>query len=140
MYAKNKASALKITEQNFPEVYAIVCEQARKLGMKKVPEVYVIQANGVLNAFSTFCLSKQYITVNAEIFEVAYREHHGIDSMFMLMVDRHIYKMVDKEDYIKSAEEQKGLFLRVSNLLADHPVACKRIPALAMGEGSGKLY
>lgn len=201
MYAKNKASALKITEQNFPEVYAIVCEQARKLGMKKVPEVYVIQANGVLNAFSTFCLSKQYITVNAEIFEVAYREHHdldslsfiiahemshiyfghaklmynlgilfanalpvfgttasrareyscdrlaqritgndGIDSMFMLMVDRHIYKMVDKADYIKNAEEQKGLFLWVSNLLADHPVACKRIPALAMGEGSGKLY
>ena len=64
MYAKNKASALKITEQNFPEVYAIVCEQARKLGMKKVPEVYVIQANGVLNAFSTFCLSKQRYTRN----------------------------------------------------------------------------
>lgn len=200
-YAKNKANALRITEKNFPEVYNEVCRQAKKLGMKKVPEVYVVQASGVLNAFSTFCLSKQYITIHSEVFEMAYREHHdmeslsfiiahemshiyyghakltyqlsilfsslipvlsdtasrareyscdrlaqkitgndGIDSMFMLMVDRHLYKMIDREDYIENAESQKGFYLWVSNLLADHPVPCKRIPALAMGEGSGKLY
>ena len=48
--------------------------------------------------------------------------------------------MVDKEDYIQELEEQKGFFLWFVNLFSDHPVMCKRIPALVQGKGSGKLY
>lgn len=201
IYAENKANSLRITEQNFPEVYQIVKNQAKMLGMKKIPEVYVMQGNGILNAFSTFIINKQYIIINTEVFEVAYREHHdmeslsfiighemghiyyghatlhynllilfsrllpilgttasrareyscdrlaqrltgsdGINSMMMLLVDRHLYKQVNVEDYLKQANAQHGFFLWLSNLLADHPVACKRIPALAKGEGSGALY
>lgn len=201
LYAKQKANAIRITENNFPEVYDIIVQQAKQLGMKKVPEVYIAQGGGVLNAFSSFILCRQYIVIHAEVFEVAYREHHdmdvlrfiiahemghiyyrhatlgynlpilfaqivpilgtsasrareyscdrlaqritgtdGIDSMMMLMVDRHLYKQVNVEDYLKTAAEQHGFFLWLSNLLADHPVACKRIPALARGEGSGALY
>lgn len=201
LYAKVRSMGLRITEHNFPEVYELIGEYARRLDMKQVPKAYVLQSNGVLNAFSSFLFRRQWIEINAEIFEVAYREFHdmdalgfviahemahiyyghatlhyhlpiwfsnsipligaiasrareysadrlaqkvagsdGVEAMFMLMVDRHLYKMVDREDYLQEAAKQKGFFLWLVNLLADHPVLCKRILALDQMEGSGKLY
>lgn len=64
----------------------------------------------------------------------------GLDAMLVLVVDRHLYKMVDKEDYVEEMRSRKGFFLWVANLAADHPVMCKRVAALADGRGSGKLY
>lgn len=199
-YANYRANSLRITEKNFPEVYALIEEYANRLGIA-VPKAYVTQRSGVLNAFSSFLIRKQWICIHAEIFEVAYREHKdmdalafviahemahiyyghstfhynlwilfsnaipilgatasrtreyscdrlaqrltgtdGLDAMMMLVVDRHLYKMVDKEDYVEEMRDRKGFFLWVANLVADHPVMCKRVVALADGRGSGRLY
>lgn len=200
-YQQYRTMSIRITEKNFPEIYERVELYAKRLGMKKVPEVYIIQQNGILNAFSSFIIRKQYIEIFADIFEVAYREHEdldtisfiiahemahiqykhatfgyyikimfsslipilgstasrareyscdrlaqkvtgndGIEAMFSLMAGKHLYKMVDKEDYLEYAKNVKGFFVWWYNLLADHPVMTKRIPALEKGEGSGKLY
>lgn len=199
-YANYRANSLRITEKNFPEVYALIEKYANRLGIA-VPKAYVTQQNGVLNAFSAFLIRKQWICIHSEIFEVAYREHKdmdalafviahemahiyyghatfhynfwilfsnaipilgaiasrtreyscdrlaqrltgtdGLDAMLMLVVDRHLYKMVDKEDYVEEMRHRKGFFLWVANLAADHPVMCKRVVALADGRGSGRLY
>lgn len=200
LYANYRANSLRITEKNFPEVYALIEEYAHRLGIA-VPKAYVTQRNGVLNAFSSFLIRKQWICIHSEIFEVAYREHKdmdalafviahemahiyyghatlhynlwilfskaipilgatacrareyscdrlaqrltgtdGLDAMLMLVVDRHLYKMVDKEDYVEEMRDRKGFFLWAANLAADHPVMCKRVVALADGRGSGRLY
>lgn len=200
MYAQYRVMSLRITEKNFPEVYALIEEYARRLGIR-VPKAYVVQQNGILNAFSAFLPRRQWICIHSELFEVAYREHKdmdalafviahemahiyykhatlhynlailfssavpilgttasrareyscdrlaqrltgtdGIDAMLVLVIDRHLYKMVDKEDYVEEMRMQKGFFVWVFNLLADHPVMSKRIVALAEGRGSGKLY
>lgn len=199
-YAQYRSMALRITEKNFPEVHALIEEYAHRLGIK-VPKAYIVQQNGVLNAFSAFLPRRQWICIHSELFEIAYREYKdkdalafiiahemahlyykhatlgyclsilfskkipilgstasrareyscdrlaqrltgtdGLDAMLVLVVDRHLYKLVDKEDYIKEMKSQKGLFLWLFNLLADHPVMCKRIVALEEGRGSGKLY
>lgn len=200
MYAKYRVMSLRITEKNFPEVYALIEEYAHRLGIR-VPKAYVAQQNGVLNAFSAFLPRRQWICIHSELFEVAYREHKdmdalafviahemahiyykhatlhynlsilfsnmipvlgttasrareyscdrlaqrltgtdGLDAMLVLVIDRHLYKMVDKEDYVEEMKTQKGFFVWIFNLLADHPVMSKRIVALAEGKGSGKLY
>lgn len=200
MYAQYRSMALRITEKNFPEVYQLIEEYAHRLGIK-VPKTYVMQQNGILNAFSTFLPRRQWICIHSELFEVAYREHKdmdalafviaheighiyykhatfgyylsimfsqmipilgttasrareyscdrlaqrltgtdGLDAMLVLVVDRHLYKMVDKEDFVEEMRSQRGFFLWVFNLLAGHPVMCKRIVALVEGRGSGKLY
>lgn len=200
MYAQYRVMSLRITEKNFPEVYALIEEYARRLGIR-VPKAYVVQQNGVLNAFSAFLPRRQWICIHSELFEVAYREHKdmdalafviahemahiyykhatlgynlsilfskaipilgstasrareyscdrlaqrltgtdGLDAMLVLVIDRHLYKMVDKEDYVEDMRKQKGFFVWIFNLLADHPVMSKRIVALAEGKGSGKLY
>lgn len=199
-YANYCANSLRITEKNFPEVYALVEEYAHRLGIA-VPKAYIVQRSGVLNAFSAFLIRKQWICIHSELFEVAYREHRdvdalafviahemahvyyghatlrynlrilfsnaipilgatasrareyscdrlaqrltgtdGLDAMLVLVVDRHLYKMVDKEDYVEEMRSRKGFFLWAANLAADHPVMCKRVAALADGRGSGKLY
>ena len=80
-YAKYKSRAIKITENNFPEVYYKIQEYSYKLGLKKVPEALLIQQNGIMNAFSAFIINKQYIEINSDLFEIAYREYHDLDSL-----------------------------------------------------------
>ncbi|MGN0401629.1 MAG: M48 family metallopeptidase [Acetatifactor sp.] len=199
-YAAYRANSLRITEKNFTEIYALIEDYARRLGIK-TPKAYVMQQNGVLNAFSAFLFRKQWICIHTELFEVAYREHKdmdalsfviahemahiyyghatlhynlliwfsrlippfsaiasrareyscdrlaqrltgtdGLDAMLVLVVDRHLYKLVDKEDYVEEMRKQKGFFIWVVNMFADHPLMCKRVAALADGKGSGKLY
>lgn len=200
VYAMYRSNALRITERNFPEVYETIERYANRLGMK-VPKAYVMQSSGALNAFSTFLFRRQWIMINSEIFEVAYRENHdmdalnfviahemahiyyghatlhynlpiwfsmripvigaiasrarefscdrlaqrltgvdGIDAMLVLVVDRHLYKMVDKDDYIEEQKSMKGFFIWIVNMFMDHPVMSKRIVALKEGRGSGKVY
>ncbi|MBW9154078.1 M48 family metallopeptidase [Clostridium estertheticum] len=201
IYAQYRSMSVKITEKNFPEIYAIVDEYAARLGLKKVPKVYLIQGNGILNAFAAFIPFRQYIELYADLIEVAYREHHdmetlrflighemahirlghatlhyalamlfsnmipilsstasrtreyscdrigqklsgsdGIEAMMVLTAGIHLYKQVDIEDYIENAKMVKGVFVWSYNLVADHPITSKRVLALAMKDGSGKLY
>lgn len=92
-YAYIRSMSLRITEHNFPELYERIAKYAKMLCMKEIPRVYVMQSNGVLNAFSTFIYKKQYIEINSEIFEAAYREHHDIDSVSFVIAHElaHIY-------------------------------------------------
>lgn len=200
-YQSYRASAVPITPRNFPEIYDRIQLYAKRLGLKEVPEAYIMQENGVLNAFSAFIIKKQYIEICADLFEVAYREHKdidaisfviahelahiklkhatfpynirilfsnsipifgstasrareyscdrlaqkvtgidGIDAMFALMVGKHLYKDVDKQAYLHYAQTVNGFFVWCVNLVSSHPVMTKRIQALAMKQGSGKLY
>lgn len=199
-YAMYRASALRITERNFPEVYETIEKYANRLGIK-VPKAYVMQSSGVLNAFSTFLFRRQWIMINSELFEVAYREHHdmdalnfiiahemahiyyghatlhynlpiwfsmripvigaiasrtreyscdrlaqrltgvdGVEAMLVAVVDRHLYKMVDKDDYIGELKSMNGFFIWIVNLFQDHPIMQRRMLALKKGRGSGSLY
>lgn len=199
-FALYKTNSVRITERNFPEVYYAIDFYSKKLGIK-TPKAYIMQQNGVLNAFSTFLIRKQWIMINAEVFEVAYREHQdkqalnfiiahelahiyykhstffynlcilfskaipivgtnasrareyscdrlaqrltgsdGVDSMLMLTIDRHLYKMVDKNDYLYEMSQQRGFFVWLMNLLSTHPIMSKRVIALVEGRGSGALY
>ena len=92
MYAKYSSMAIRITEKNFPEVYKTIEEYADRLGIA-VPKAYVMQSNGVLNAFSTFLFRRQWICIHAEVFEVAYREHKDMDSLNFIIAHEmaHIY-------------------------------------------------
>lgn len=200
-YAGYRSMSIEVTEKNFPEIHQIVLEYANRLGMKKIPTVYLVQGNGILNAFASFIPFKQYIELYADLVEVAYREHEdmeslrfiighemthiylghaklyynymilfaqmipilpmiasrtreyscdrvaqhlsgsdGIDAIMSLTAGIHLYKRVNKEDYIEQAKQVKGFFVWCYNLASSHPVTSKRVLALSQREGSGQLY
>ncbi len=199
-YAKYRANSVRVTEKNFPEIYHTIEDYASRLGID-VPKAYISQGGGILNAFSTFIFKRQWVQINAELVEVAYREHKdmdalnfaiahemahiyfghstlhyklpiwfseslpiigsvasrarefscdrmaqrltgndGLDTMLVLVIDRHLYKMLDKEDYVNEVVNQKGLFMWAYNLVLDHPVLPRRVEALVEGRGSGRLF
>jgi len=81
MYAKTQVNSIKLSKRQFPEVYEIIEDFAQKLEMKKIPEVYIVQQGGVLNAFAATFFSRDYIQINIDIFEIAYREHKDLDAL-----------------------------------------------------------
>ena len=201
-YAQYRSMSVRITEKTYPEIYAIVQEYAQKLGMKRVPKIYMVQGNGILNAFSAFIPFRQYIELYADLLEVAYREHHdmatirfviahemahiyyrhskmhnyygilfsqmipilgatlsrareyscdrlaqvlsgsdGMDTMMMLIAGIHLYRQVDKNDYVQNAVNVNGFFVFCYNLVCNHPIMPKRVFALVDPyRRSGKLY
>jgi Zn-dependent protease with chaperone function len=48
-----QVNGVRLKENQFPELYKRVEELSEKMELKKVPEVYVIESGGLLNAFAT---------------------------------------------------------------------------------------
>lgn len=80
-YGKSRAQSIQLTEAQFPEIYEIVKDFSEKLELGYIPEVYLVQQGGVLNAFATSFFSRRYISLNSAIFEIAYLEHKDIDAV-----------------------------------------------------------
>lgn len=66
-----KGASVKLNEQQYPEVYKIVKEQASKFDLNETPEVYVLYGN--FNAFVTQFARKKYLVLQSEVLETAAR-------------------------------------------------------------------
>jgi Zn-dependent protease with chaperone function len=93
IYAMTRARAVRVSEKNFPEVYYKSVEFATKLGLDKVPAVYITQEGGMINAFASAVFGRRYAQLNAEIVEVAYLEHKDFRTVFFVLGHEfaHIY-------------------------------------------------
>lgn len=92
LYAKEMGYSIRVSEKNFPELYAYVKEFTKNLGLKKEPEVYVTQT-GSINAFACWVPGKYYIQINAEILDLAYMENKDIETVAFVMAHEfgHVY-------------------------------------------------
>ncbi len=64
-----RGSAVKIGPDQFPELHEAVERLARKLGLRNVPDAYVMQASGALNALATKFLSARMIILFSDLLE-----------------------------------------------------------------------
>lgn len=69
-----KGNAIKISKNQFPEAYDIIEKQCEMLGLENIPSAYILQSGGVLNAFATRFIGRNYIVIYSEIFELAYEQ------------------------------------------------------------------
>ena len=53
MMGSLRGNAVHVTPRQLPKVHEIAKRHAATLGLKKLPEVFVLQSNGMLNAFAT---------------------------------------------------------------------------------------
>jgi len=91
--AVTRAYAIRVTEKNFPEIYHKSVEYSKRLGLRKVPAVYIEQQNGVINAFAAAVIGKRYAGLNAELVDVAYMEHKDFEPVYFVLAHEfgHIY-------------------------------------------------
>jgi Zn-dependent protease with chaperone function len=66
-----KGNAVKVTPSQFPEINSIVQKQSDLLGLSTVPDVYILQSGGLLNAFATRFFGSNYIVLYSEIVDAA---------------------------------------------------------------------
>lgn len=68
--AYERASSVMITEHQFPELHDRIISFAERFGLEDVPDAYMVQEGGTLNAFASKHNRKDFIRINSDIFEV----------------------------------------------------------------------
>ncbi len=69
-----KGNGIKISERQFPDIHQTVQQLASQMGMNSVPEVYILQHGGILNAFATKLFSRSFVVIYSDLLEVAYEQ------------------------------------------------------------------
>ncbi|MEH7613320.1 M48 family metallopeptidase [Gottfriedia acidiceleris] len=64
-----RMNGVKITEKQFPEVYFRTREIAKEMGYYFLPDVYLVQSGGLLNAFATRFFGRNMIVLYSDLFE-----------------------------------------------------------------------
>jgi Zn-dependent protease with chaperone function len=78
-----KSNCIKVSEKQLPEVYALVKEHAQALELATVPETYILQGNGMLNAFATRLSKRNFVVLYSDVLELAYQE--GIEAVSFII-------------------------------------------------------
>ncbi|MGE5457816.1 MAG: M48 family metallopeptidase [Methanococcaceae archaeon] len=74
-YGGMMANAIKLSEKQFPELYEIIKRLSSELNLGEIPDAFLIQEGGLINAFATrLYFRKNYVVFYADVVEVAYRE------------------------------------------------------------------
>jgi len=69
MISHLRGSAVRLGPEQMPELYARVREIAAQLGMGQVPDAYVLQQGGSLNAFATKFFGTSFIVLYSDLLE-----------------------------------------------------------------------
>lgn len=97
MLGSIRGNGIRIHERQFPDVYERVQILAKQMELKKVPDVFVIQSEGALNAFATRFFGRDMVVLYSEVFELA-REQGQEELDFIIAHElahvkrRHVWK------------------------------------------------
>ncbi|MCH7947495.1 MAG: M48 family metallopeptidase, partial [candidate division Zixibacteria bacterium] len=64
-----RGSAVKISSEQFPEIYSTVNELSMKIGLEPVPEAYLMQQGGALNALAIKLFRSNIIVLYTDLLE-----------------------------------------------------------------------
>ena len=99
MLGSIRGNGVRIHERQFGDVYSRVQVLSKEMGLKKVPDVFVIQSEGALNAFATRFLGRDMVVLYSEVFELA-REQGQAELDFIIAHElahikrRHVWKNI----------------------------------------------
>lgn len=67
LIAHLRGNAIRITPKQMPDLCQRIYRCARKLNMEQVPEAYLVNGNGVLNAFATRFLGRNFVVLLSDV-------------------------------------------------------------------------
>jgi Zn-dependent protease with chaperone function len=70
-----RGSAVLVSDQQFPAIAAVRNEFARRLHLRRMPELYVTNGNGQLNAFAASAYRVDFVVVHSELFANLYQNN-----------------------------------------------------------------
>jgi Zn-dependent protease with chaperone function len=70
-----RGSAVKLSQRQFPEIYAVKEDFARRLELRRDPEIYLMSGNGTLNAFAASTFGYDFVVIHSELFSNTYEKN-----------------------------------------------------------------
>ncbi|KXG76754.1 Protease HtpX [Fervidicola ferrireducens] len=69
-----KGNSIKVSKHQFPKIHDIAQRLSKEMGLNKMPDIYVLQSGGALNAFAVKFLGRNFVVIYSDILELAYEE------------------------------------------------------------------
>lgn len=69
-----RGNSVRVSETQFPEVYNLAQKLGGKMGLNPVPAIYVLQSGGLLNAFATRFIGRNFVVIYSDVLELAYEK------------------------------------------------------------------
>ncbi len=70
LIARLRSESVLITAEQYPELHQTFVEVAQKLGLTVVPDLYILQAGGFLNAFATRFTGRNFVVIYSSMIEI----------------------------------------------------------------------
>ena len=74
-----RGSGVELTEKQFPELHERFVRLSKKAGMKKVPEAYILQAEGSINAFATKFMNRKFVVLFTDLLDACEGNDNALD-------------------------------------------------------------
>ena len=84
MLAEIRGNGIKVGPRQFPRIYESARRATEALGLDAIPEIYVIQSGGMLNAFATRWAFRRYVVLYSDLVDAC-----GDDSAELDMIMAH---------------------------------------------------
>lgn len=69
LIARIKSESVQIDDKQYPELSATFLEMCQRLNVAKIPDLYILQAGGVLNAFATRHSGRNFVVIYSSFLE-----------------------------------------------------------------------
>ncbi|MFC5590143.1 M48 family metallopeptidase [Sporosarcina soli] len=99
MLGSVRGNGVRVSEQQFPDIYDRVVDLAGKMELEKVPDIFVLHSEGAFNAFATRFFGRNMVVIYSEVFELA-REQGEKELDFIIAHElshikrRHVWKSI----------------------------------------------
>src|SRR4029450_8451070 len=70
-----RGSAVRLSQRQFPDIYSVKEDFARRLGLSRDPEIYLMTGNGTLNAFAASTFGYDFVVIHSELFSNTYERN-----------------------------------------------------------------
>src|SRR5215218_3905711 len=70
-----RGSAVRLSRRQFPDIYAVKEDFARRLNLRREPEIYLMSGNGTLNAFAASTFGYDFVVIHSELFSNTYERN-----------------------------------------------------------------
>lgn len=98
--ANIRGNGIKISENQFPEIYELANKYSNMMDMD-VPDIYVIEAGGILNACATRFARRDFVILYSDILDMAYNEGENVVSFILCHELAHVKRKHVKRWFIK---------------------------------------
>jgi Zn-dependent protease with chaperone function/Tfp pilus assembly major pilin PilA len=78
LIAHMKGNGVELSAQQFPDLYAQFVECCKRLDIAQTPKAYILNGNGVLNAFATKFLRDRYVVLTSDIVDAMQGNSEGL--------------------------------------------------------------